>query len=70
MITLYRPNKLHPWLTHQVGVTVQRPETEPVFCGREMRGTQRTGRTVTVFHLLGWGETTEAAERMAKGETK
>jgi hypothetical protein len=57
-----------PEFRHQYARGVTRPEIEPVFCGRAMIGTQLTGKTTTVFKLLGWGETREKAEAMAKGE--
>jgi hypothetical protein len=53
---------------HQYARGITRPEIEPVYAGRIVKGTQLTGKTTTVFKLLGWGETREKAEAMAKGE--
>lgn len=61
------PDAQHSFLRFQVGVNVDRPMREPRFEGKSIVGMFSNGRRVTVFKLLGFGETIEAAQRMAKG---
>jgi hypothetical protein len=57
-----------PEFRHQFARPTKRLEMEPRYEGRQVAGEQITGRIATTYELLGWGETKEKAEAMAKGE--
>lgn len=59
------PGAQHSFLRFQVGVNVTRPMIEAKFEGNKFIGEHTNGKRVTVFKLLGFGETFEAAQRMA-----
>jgi len=54
-----------PWMRFQVIRKVDRPLREPVYQGKKLLHTKRTSRTFSAIELLGWGETAEAAQKMA-----
>lgn len=62
------PDATCSFLRFQVGRKVDRPEMEVELDGKRIVGEFPTGRRVSVFKLLGFGETLEAAQRMAKGK--
>lgn len=62
------PDAIHPFLRFQIGRKVDRPEKEVELEGKRVVREFPTGRRVSVFKLLGFGETLEAAQRMAKGK--
>jgi len=61
------PDAQCPFLRFQVGVNVTRPMIEARFEGNKFIGESPNGKRVTVFKVLGFGETFEAAQRMAGG---
>lgn len=62
------PNSKCPWLRVQVGRMESRTMRVPVYGskGRLLRGHEESPRKVSIFRLLGYGETLEQAEAMAK----
>lgn len=64
------PDAATPFLRFQVGVNVDRPMKEARFEGNSFLGEFPNGRRVSVFKLLGFGETIEAAQRMASKNSK
>lgn len=62
------PDAAYPFLRFQIGRKVDRPMIEARFEGNKFVGEFSNGRRVSVFKLLGFGETIEAAQRMAKGK--
>lgn len=60
------PDAKFPFLRFQIGRKIDRPMLEPIFEGKAVTGYLHNGRNVSVFRLLGWGETLEAAQRMAR----
>lgn len=64
--TLHREylNSVKPFMRFQVGEIRKRP-LRIVINGKESHGFYFTQDLHEVFHLLGFGETLEAAERMA-----
>jgi len=61
------PAAKFPWLRVQVGRMETRPMRVPVYGskGRMLRGHEESSKTVSIFRLLGCGETLEQAEAMA-----
>lgn len=61
------PAAKYPWLRVQVGRMETRPMRVPVYgSNRMLRGHEESPNRVSVFRLLGCGETLEQAEAMAK----
>jgi hypothetical protein len=62
------PDAKYPFLRFQIGRKVDRPMMEAVFEGKRLVRETTTGRRVSVFKLLGFGETLEAAKLMAQSK--
>ena len=61
------PAAKYPWLRVQVGRMETRPMRVPVYgSNRMLRGHEESSKRVSVFRLLGYGETVAQAEAMAK----
>jgi hypothetical protein len=59
------PLAQNPFLRYQIGRMETRPITLPCFEGRLLVGHRVGRKQVSVFHLLGWGDTQEKAEALA-----
>lgn len=59
------PNSKNPFTRFQIGVDEVRKMQVPVYKKGVIVGHRKTDENVSVFKLLGWGETLEAAEKMA-----
>lgn len=59
------PGTINPWLRFQVGIAEKRPMFSAVYIGPKVTAHYATGTDVWTFSLKGWGETMEAAEKMA-----
>lgn len=64
------PDATCPFLRFQVGVNVDRAMLEPRFEGKSVVGEFKNGRRISVFKLIGFGETLEAAQSMASKKSK
>lgn len=65
----YFPSAETPFLKWQVRVPEERPMLIPKFEERTLTGHVKSGE-VTVERLVGWGETKEQAEAMARRNAK
>jgi hypothetical protein len=59
-----RPDAKMPFLRFQVGYMESRPMQNPLFVGKSIDSYYLAGSD-RVFHLLGFGETLDLAEKMA-----